>query len=163
MKCINSITICPSNVTITKGKWYYGAYAEICPLDATCKCVTWHSSNPEVASVNEYGYICGVSAGAAVIYATAQDGSGAVGFCNVTVNAPIMVNSVVVTPETKTANVGEKFELSATVYPANAEDSDTPVLSILRSAGRAGAPGPKAPQTAQKHPSIPIFRSRSPE
>lgn len=119
---VNSITIYPSNVTLTKGKWYYGAYAEICPLDATCKCVTWHSSNPEVASVNEYGYICGVSAGAAVIYATAQDGSGAVGFCNVTVNAPIMVNSVVVTPETKTANVGEKFGLSATVYPANAED-----------------------------------------
>ena len=122
MICINSITICPGNVTITKGKWYYGAYAEICPTNATCKCLTWHSSNSNIASVNENGYICGVSEGAAVIYATAQDGSGAVGFCNVTVAAPIMVSSITVNPAVKTANVGDTFGLSATVCPNDAED-----------------------------------------
>ena len=122
MICINSITICPENITITKGKWYYGAYAEICPTNATCKCLTWHSSNSNIASVNENGYICGVSEGAAVIYATAQDGSGAVGFCNVTVAAPIMVSSITVNPAVKTANVGDTFGLSATVCPNDAED-----------------------------------------
>ena len=122
MILINSITICPENITITKGKWYYGAYAEVCPTNATCQCVTWHSSNSNVASVNEDGYICGVSEGSAVIYATAQDGSGALGFCNVTVVAPVKVSSVTVSPSTKTANVGDTFSLSATVCPTNADD-----------------------------------------
>lgn len=122
MLLINSITICPENITVTKGKWYYGACAEICPTNATCKCLTWHSSNSNVASVNQSGYICGVSEGVAVIYATAQDGSGAVGFCNVTVVAPIKVNSVTVTPSIKSVTVGDTFALSATVRPDNAED-----------------------------------------
>lgn len=122
MILINSITICPENITITKGNWYYGACATICPTNATCKCLTWHSSNSNVASVNQSGYICGVSEGSAVIYATAQDGSGAVGFCNVTVEAPIRVSFVTVAPSTKTVNVGDTFGLSATVCPGNATD-----------------------------------------
>ncbi len=119
---VNSITICPENVTIKKGKWYYDTYAEIHPTNATCNCLTWHSSNPNIASVNENGCICGVSEGVAVIYATAQDGSGAVGFCTVTVVSPIKVSSVTVTPSTKSINVGDTFGLSATVCPQNAED-----------------------------------------
>ena len=122
MTFINSITIYPQNITVKKGKWYYGAYAEICPTDATCQCVTWRSSNSNIASVNQNGYICGVSKGSAVIYATAQDGSGAVGFCNVTVVAPIKVSSVTVTPSTKTVNGGDTFTLSATVLPNNADE-----------------------------------------
>lgn len=122
MICINSITICPESVTITKGKWYYGAYVQVCPTNATCRCVTWHSSNSNVANVNQNGYIFGVSEGVAVIYATAQDGSGAVGFCNVTVVSPVKVSSVTITPSTKTVNVGDTVGLSATVCPTNAED-----------------------------------------
>ena len=122
MTYINSITICPQNVTIKKGKWYYNTYAEICPTNATCKCLVWHSSNSNVASVNEDGDICGVSEGVAVVYATAQDGSGAVGFCTVTVVAPVMVESVTVIPSQKTVTVGDTFGLSATVCPQNAED-----------------------------------------
>ena len=122
MICINSITICPENITITKGKWYHGAYANICPTNATCQCVTWHSSNSDVASVNQNGYIFGVTEGTAVIYATAQDGSGAVGFCTVTVASPVKVSAITVTPSTKTVNVGDSFGLSATVCPTNADD-----------------------------------------
>ncbi len=119
---VNSITICPENVTVKKGKWYYDTYAEICPTNATCKCVAWHSSNSSVASVNENGDICGVSEGVAIIYATAQDGSGAVGFCTVTVVSPVKVSSVTVTPSNKSVNVGDTFGLSATVCPQSAED-----------------------------------------
>ena len=122
MVLIKSITICPKNITITKGKWYYGAYAKICPTNATCKCLTWYSSNSNIASVNEHRHICGVSEGMAVIYATTQDGSGAVDFCHVTVIAPVMVGSVTVTPTNKVANVGDTFILSATVCPSNADD-----------------------------------------
>lgn len=122
MTFINSITIYPQNITVKKGKWYYGACAEICPIDASCQCITWHSSNSNIASINQNGYICGVSEGSAVIYAVAQDGSGTVGFCNVTVVAPIKVSSVVITPSTKTVNIGDTFVLSATICPDDAED-----------------------------------------
>ena len=122
MILINSITICPENITVKEGNWCYDAYTEIWPTNATCKCVTWHSSNPSIASVNENGHICGVSEGVAVIYATSQDGGGAVGFCNVTVEKRIMVNSVSVTTSTKTVNVGDTFILSAIVCPSEADD-----------------------------------------
>ena len=122
MTLIHSITLSPENVTVTKGKWYYGLSASICPTDATCKCLTWHSSNANVASVNQSGHICGVSEGAAVIYATAQDGSGAVGFCNVTVEAPTLVRSISVTPTEKALTVGETLCLSAFVCPTDADD-----------------------------------------
>ena len=41
-----------------------------------------------------YGYIYAISEGTSTIYASAQDGSGVTGSCNVTVVAPIYVNSI---------------------------------------------------------------------
>ena len=114
---VNTISLCPNNIVITKGDWYYEICAIICPTDATCKCLTWNSSNSNVATVNEYGYIYAISEGTSTIYASAQDGSGVTGSCNVTVVAPIYVNSISITPSVKTANVGDSFNLSATVCP----------------------------------------------
>lgn len=122
MKCIDSITITPENVTVTKGTWCYDVTAKISPSDATCTCLTWVSYNPDVASVNQYGHICGISEGRAIISAIAQDGCGATDFCIVTVVPPVMVSSITVTPEAKTLNVGETFKPTATVSPSNATE-----------------------------------------
>lgn len=54
------------------------------PEDATNKKVTWKSSNPYYAEVNEYGRVKGMRAGSAVITATSDDG-GHTATCNVTV------------------------------------------------------------------------------
>ena len=52
MVCVTSVNIKPSKINIKVGQWYHGAYAEVCPINATCPSVTWRSSNPMVASVN---------------------------------------------------------------------------------------------------------------
>ena len=121
---VDSITITPQNITISEGNWFCDVSAEICPSDATCDSLIWHSSNPNVASVSENGYINGVSEGLAVIYATAKDGGGAIGFCNVTVVSRVLVSSIVVDPTEKTMQVGDTCCcLSATVYPSNAAET----------------------------------------
>jgi hypothetical protein len=53
--------------------------AIITPDNVTDTSVTWSSSNPAVATVNETGVVTAVSAGAVTIRATANDGSGIYG------------------------------------------------------------------------------------
>ena len=58
MICVNSVEVSPKSVVIEAGKWYYYACASVCPANADCKSVTWHSSNTSVASVSPTtGYI----------------------------------------------------------------------------------------------------------
>ena len=59
--------------------------ATVLPSNATMKSVTWKSSNPYVATVDENGVITGVAAGTATITATAADGKGAYAECKVNV------------------------------------------------------------------------------
>lgn len=59
--------------------------ATVLPSNATMKSVTWKSSNPNVATVDENGVITGVAAGTATITATAADGKGAYAECKVNV------------------------------------------------------------------------------
>ena len=67
----------PNTLTLT---------ATVAPDNATDKTVTWTSSNPSVATV-ENGVVTAVACGTAVITATAADGSGASASCTVTVSS----------------------------------------------------------------------------
>lgn len=49
MSCVNSVTVYPSSATITKGKWYYGAYASIASDCPECAHVEWYSNSPSIA------------------------------------------------------------------------------------------------------------------
>ena len=60
--------------------------ATVAPANATNKAVTWTSSNPSVATV-ENGVVTAAARGTAVITATAADGSGASASCTVTVSS----------------------------------------------------------------------------
>ena len=63
MICVNSVSVYPKSITLKVGNWYYSASAEVCPENADCKEVVWHSNNTSVASVNaSSGYICGNAA-----------------------------------------------------------------------------------------------------
>ncbi len=44
MSYVNSVTVYPSSATITKGKWYYGAYASIASDCPECAEVEWYSN-----------------------------------------------------------------------------------------------------------------------
>ena len=63
--------------------------ATVLPEDATDKTVTWTSSDPAVATVDENGLVTAVAAGAATITATTNDGTNLTATCEVTVETPI--------------------------------------------------------------------------
>lgn len=121
MSYVYSVTVYPSSATITKGKWYYGAYASIASDCPECAEVEWYSNKPEIASVNKTtGYIYGVNTGTTRIYAEATDGSGKKDYITVTVAPPVSVTGVSVCPTSLTMNIGDTDCLCETVYPSNA-------------------------------------------
>ena len=118
MSCINSITVYPGSVRITKGQWYYDAFASVSSVCPECAEVRWYSLNSSIASVNATtGYIYGVNTGTTRIYAEATDGSGAKDYINVTVVEPTHVTGIEICPTSLTMNVGDTNCLSASVYP----------------------------------------------
>ena len=147
MSYVNSVTVYPSSVTITKGKWYYGAYASIASDCPECAEVEWYSNKPEIASVNKTtGYIYGVSTGTTRIYAEATDGSGKKDYITVTVTAPVSVTGVSVCPTSKTMDVGCTDYLYETIYPSNATNqtvtwcsSDDSVAEVNTYSGKVTA------------------------
>lgn len=121
MSYVNSVTVYPSSATVTKGKWYYGAYASIASDCPECAEVRWYSNDSSIASVNTTtGYIYGVNTGTTRIYAEATDGSGKKDYITVTVTAPIAATGISVCPTSLTMNVGDTDYLYETVYPSNA-------------------------------------------
>lgn len=63
--------------------------ATVTPDDATNKGVMWVSSDDNVATVDADGLVTGISAGEAIIYAIAKDGSGVEANCAVTIKAKV--------------------------------------------------------------------------
>lgn len=116
---VTSVSLSPSSKTVTVGDSFW-VYKTVCPNNATNCAVTWSSSNTSVATVTQSGLVMAQGAGTATITATAQDGSGKVGYCYVTANAPVSVTGIGVYPTSKTMNVGETFTLVANVCPENA-------------------------------------------
>ncbi len=118
---VDSVVVSPGNITLKKGSWYYGVSATVCPANADCTGVTWHSSNSSVASVNaSSGYICANAVGTTTIYATATDGSGCSDYITVTVTNTVSVTSVTLDRSTASIEVGSSITLGATVCPENA-------------------------------------------
>ncbi|MCH5150232.1 MAG: InlB B-repeat-containing protein [Spirochaetales bacterium] len=92
----------------------------IVPTNATNKSVSWSSSNPNVAKVNN-GEVTSVSAGTAIITVTTADG-GYTATCSITVKGEqeIAVTGVTLNETTKSLEKGATFTLTATVSPENA-------------------------------------------
>ncbi len=125
MICVNSVSVFPKSITLKVGDWYYSACAEICPTNADCRCVTWHSDNASVASVNaSSGYIYANRVGTARIYATATDGSGCSDYLTVTVSNTVPVTSVTLNRSSLSLEEGDSASLSATVCPDNATNKN---------------------------------------
>ena len=97
--------------------------AKVEPSDATNKNVTWSSSNPEVATVDN-GVVTAVSAGEAIITVTTEDGAKTA-TCKVTVNAPqtVPVTGVTLDKAELTLEKGSTGTLKATVEPQNATNN----------------------------------------
>ena len=133
---VTSITVSPSCQTMYAGSSYY-LHATVFPCDAANKNVVWSSTNTFIATVNPTsGLVYAKSAGDAMIYATAQDGSGVRGICNISVSS-VAVSSVSICPKQKTLSPGETTTLSAVISPSCASNksvawtsSDTSVATV---------------------------------
>lgn len=92
--------------------------ATILPEDANNKTLSWSSSNPQVATVDENGVVTAIAAGTATITVAATDESGIETTCKVTVLQH--VESVTLSRTSGSMYVGEAKALTATVLPENA-------------------------------------------
>ena len=112
------------------------------PSNATNKEVTWSSSNPSVATVDDTGKVLGMSAGNAVITVTTKDGSKTA-TCDVEVIAPVVnVESIGINLTELSLSPGEASQLTATVNPINATNkkvnwsSSNPTVATVDSTGK---------------------------
>ena len=124
--CQVTVVTYVANITLNHGSMqlYNGDNAtlsvSVLPENANNKEVSFNSSNPSVASVDELGNISAKTAGVATITVSAKDGSGKSATCQVTVLQHVA--SVTLSNSTLTLGVGTQQQLSATVNPANASD-----------------------------------------
>ena len=94
--------------------------ATVSPAKATNKFVRWFSSDPLVAGVDN-GVITGISSGTATITAESGSDSSIKKEISVTVYSP--VTGLTLDNTKLTMNVGETAVITATVTPANADDT----------------------------------------
>jgi len=107
------------------------------PPDATIQTVTWMSSNPTVAMVDENGLVTGLSQGTTLISATSDEGFF-VSECEVTVPAPLPVTGISLDFTSGLLSVGNTGKLNATITPLYVtnsnilwESSNPAVASVL--------------------------------
>lgn len=113
--------------------------ATVLPDNADDKTVTWASTNPAVADVDQNGLVTAISAGTVTITATTTDG-GKVAGCEVTVAAAfIPVESVTFEHGELICFPGDSYPLKVTVLPENATNktitwssSDANVVSVTQ-------------------------------
>ncbi|MCI9531275.1 MAG: family 43 glycosylhydrolase [Lachnospiraceae bacterium] len=110
---VTQITVTGEKAKLLKGQ-KASLRAVAAPENATNKKVIWSSSNGKVASVNANGVVTALSAGTAVIRATAADGSGIVGDYPVTVWVH-QVKKITLKSNYKTVAAGKKATITATV------------------------------------------------
>ena len=94
--------------------------ADVKPADAADKTVTWSSSNPAVATVDEQGLVTVHAAGTAVVTATTKDG-GFTAACTVTVS--VYSDSTPSDPDPEPSNGGTTSSPSTTP-PAGTRNED---------------------------------------
>ena len=96
--------------------------ATVTPEAATNKEVTWASSTPEVATVDQDGKVVAQKPGNATITVTTKDGNKTA-TCEVTVKeTPVAVTGVGLNTNKVELSVGEENQLVATVTPENASN-----------------------------------------
>ncbi|MBR6283532.1 MAG: Ig-like domain-containing protein [Muribaculaceae bacterium] len=115
---VTSVTVTPASVDMQAGDTIKLS-TTVLPANATNKTLTWKSSNTSVATVSSMGVVTARSVGSAIITATATDGSGKAGTCQVTVR-PTMVSSITLDPNNAQIEVGKTLPIRATVAPSNA-------------------------------------------
>ena len=96
--------------------------ATVLPENATNKEVRWHSSDSNVATVDENGLVTAVGGGDVIINATAVDNNYATTQCQIHIIVP--VSGIELTETEESIYVDEEIQLHANVLPENAENKN---------------------------------------
>ncbi len=114
---VTQITLNRSSVELKVGE-EISLIETIYPENATDKSVNWTSSNPAIATVDDNGHVTALALGETIVSVTCGSVSA---ICKVTV-VPTLVSSITLDPTSAEIEVGESFELTATVLPDDATD-----------------------------------------
>lgn len=117
---VETINLNETSISMVTGETFQLS-AEVLPIFASTKDLTWSSSNPDIATISESGLLTAIAPGNAVVTATAVDGSGVTAICEVAVTG-VPVSSISINRTTTELKVTESVQLSAIVLPANAYD-----------------------------------------
>lgn len=116
---VKSIELNQKELSLAEGDTYQ-LKATVAPDNAQTPELTWTSSKPEIATV-ENGLITAIAAGETTVTAAATDGSGVEAQCKVTVSAKkIEVTAIELNYSEYALKTGETVTLEATVTPADA-------------------------------------------
>ena len=115
---VENISIIPEKTPAYVGDTF-SMVAEVTPEDAENKEITWTSSDPTVATIDENGKVTCVGAGNVYITATAADGSGVKTEYLLSVSK-VLVSGIVISTPSNQAVVGDKLTLTAEIKPTNA-------------------------------------------
>lgn len=85
---VTSVSVSPANVKLTKKGETTTLSATVLPSNAENQSISWSSSDTSVATVNNDGTVTAVANGTTTVTASAVDGSGKNGSCNVVVEIP---------------------------------------------------------------------------
>lgn len=133
---VTGISVTPASLNLVSGQSAPVLTAVIAPDNATNKVVTWHSSNPAVATVDSAGVVTGVDSGIANIYAqsthTANGSPVVSNNCVVTVTA-IRLLGVTRVVHTGSANTQTAYPLQ-TGYTRYEAEAGAPTVQLFGSA-----------------------------
>ena len=141
---VESVSLDKSELTLEVGD-EATLTATVSPADASDKEVSWSSSDPSVATVDEGGKVVAKAPGTTAVTVTTKDGAKSAS-CAVTVKAKgVAVESVSLDKSELTLIVGEDATLTATVKPDGATDksvswaSDKEAVATVDEGGKVTA------------------------
>ncbi|MBQ7147021.1 MAG: Ig-like domain-containing protein [Lachnospiraceae bacterium] len=121
---VTSVSVSPETLTLEVTE-QSTLTATVLPEDADNKSVSWTSSDPAVATVDENGLVTAQAAGTAVITAASVENPELSDSCTVTVNAPVApipVTSVTLNLDAVTLLPGGTVTLTAEALPEQADN-----------------------------------------
>ncbi len=134
---VTSIKLNKDDVTLTEGE-SLTLKLSVTPSNTTEHSYKWTSSNTSVATVDSNGKVKALKSGTTLI--TVKTSNNKIAICDVTVKAKVVVvavSKVTFDITSKNAQVGESFNINATVTPSNAanktltwESSNTSVATV---------------------------------